>query len=206
MDASKLRVTKDDFAHALSEVKPAFGASRDEFEVHRRNGLIAYGPRWEKLMATAQLYISQCLNSTRTSLVSLLLEGRPSAGKTALAASLALMREIPFVKMISPDDLVGYTENSKCSRIQKTFDDAYKSKVSCVVVDDIERLIEFVPIGPRFSNQVLQTLLVLLKKSPPPGHRLLVIGKCVYVDDECVCVYIHTSCIHLLCTQEYNIL
>jgi vesicle-fusing ATPase len=120
--------------------------------------------------------MSQCLNSTRTSLVSLLLEGRPGAGKTALAASLALMRDIPYVKLISPDDLVGFGENQKCAKIQKVFDDAYKSKISCVVVDDIERLLEFVPIGPRFSNLVLQTLLVLLKKSPPPGHRLMVIA------------------------------
>ena len=31
-------------------------------------------------------------------------------------------------------------------------------------------------IGPAFSNAVLQTLLVLLKRPPPKGHRLLVIG------------------------------
>jgi hypothetical protein len=47
------------------------------------------------------------------------------------------------------------------------FDDAYKSQLSCVVVDDIERLLDYVPIGPRFSNLVLQALLVLLKKPPP---------------------------------------
>ena len=54
------------------------------------------------------------------------------------------------------------------------FDDAYKSKLSCVVVDDIERLIEWVPIGARFSNNLLQALLVLFKKVPPQGHKLLV--------------------------------
>ena len=31
-------------------------------------------------------------------------------------------------------------------------------------------------IGPRFSNGILQTLLVLLKKQPPKGRKLLVIG------------------------------
>ncbi len=48
------------------------------------------------------------------------------------------------------------------------FDDAYKSQLSCVILDDIERLLDYVPIGPRFSNLVLQALLVLLKKLPPP--------------------------------------
>ena len=42
-----------------------------------------------------------------------------------------------------------------------------QSPLSMVVLDDIERLLEFVPIGPRFSNALLQTLLVLLKKQPP---------------------------------------
>lgn len=51
--------------------------------------------------------------------------------------------------------------------LSQVFDDAYKSQLSCVVVDDIERLLDYVPIGPRFSNLVLQALLVLLKKAPP---------------------------------------
>ena len=42
-----------------------------------------------------------------------------------------------------------------------------QSPLSMVVLDDIERLLEFVAIGPRFSNAILQTLLVLLKKQPP---------------------------------------
>jgi vesicle-fusing ATPase len=42
--------------------------------------------------------------------------------------------------------------------------------------DDIERLLEYVAIGPRFSNGVLQALLVLVKRQPPEGRRLLVIG------------------------------
>ena len=42
-----------------------------------------------------------------------------------------------------------------------------QSPLSMVVLDDIERLLEYVGIGPRFSNVILQTLLVLLKKQPP---------------------------------------
>lgn len=46
----------------------------------------------------------------------------------------------------------------------KIFDDAYKSPMSCIIMDNIERLIEFIDIGPRFSNTILQAVLVLLKK------------------------------------------
>ena len=51
-----------------------------------------------------------------------------------------------------------------------------QSPLSAIVLDDVERLLEYVAIGPRFSNVVLQTLLVLLKKPPPLGRRLFVIG------------------------------
>ena len=35
------------------------------------------------------------------------------------------------------------------------------------------RILEYTPVGPRFSNTVLQTLLVLLKKAPPEENRRL---------------------------------
>ena len=52
--------------------------------------------------------------------------------------------------------MIGFTESPKCMTIRKIFDDAYKSSVSCVVVDNIERLIDYGPIGPRYANMTLQ--------------------------------------------------
>ena len=62
------------------------------------------------------------------------------------------------------------------SKSFKVFTDAYKSELSCVVVDDIESLLDYAPIGPRFSNFVLQTLKLLFKKLPPKGRKLLLIA------------------------------
>jgi len=97
-------------------------------------------------------------------------------GKTAMAASLAVSSGFPFVRMLSADALIGRTEQAKCNHIQKVFQDSFKSPLSVIILDDLERLIEYTPLGPRFSNMVLQTLLVLLKKPPPPPNRLLVVG------------------------------
>ena len=84
-----------------------------------------------------------------------MLEGINGCGKTALAAKLASESGFPFVKMISPEQFVGYSEMGKISAIVKIFEDAYKSPLSLIVLDDIERLIEFIHIGPRFSNTFL---------------------------------------------------
>jgi vesicle-fusing ATPase len=41
----------------------------------------------------------------------------------------------------------------------------------------IERIIDYTPVGPRFSNQVLQTLLILINQKPNIiGHHLFIIG------------------------------
>ena len=54
--------------------------------------------------------------------------------------------------------------------------DAYKSRQSLVVVDDLEDLIEFVSIGPRFSSALLQAFRNFFKKAPPEGRRLVVLA------------------------------
>lgn len=72
--------------------------------------------------------------------------------------------------------MISYSEVAKAEAIKKIFNDAYKSELSCVVVDEIESLLDYAPIGPRFSNFVLQTLKLLFKKLPPKGRKLLLIA------------------------------
>jgi len=171
-----IQISRVDFQMALQEVQPAFGVDTDEFENCIRNGIIKYGTKVEKLLRTGELFVQQVRNSDRTPLVSVLIEGPPGSGKTALAAQLATASGYPYVKLISPEILVGYSETGRCNKITKIFEDAYKSPVSCVVVDDIERLLDYVRIGPRFSNAILQILLVFFKKIPSKGRKLLILG------------------------------
>jgi len=83
---------------------------------------------------------------------------------------------LPFVKRISGQSLLNLSEAGKADAITRVFNDAYRSPFSLVILDDLERLMEYVPVGPRFSNQVLQTLLVLVKALPPKGRRICIIG------------------------------
>eukprot|EP00064_Thunnus_orientalis_P003586 superscaffoldBa00000299_g3596 len=175
--AEKLQVTRDDFMGSLNnDIKPAFGTNQEDYSSYIMNGIIKWGDPVTHVLDDGELLVQQTKNSDRTPLVAVLLEGPPHSGKTALAAKIAEDSQFPFIKICSPDKMIGNSEISKCQAIKKVFDDAYKSQLSCVVVDDIERLLDYVPIGPRFSNLVLQALLVLLKKPPPKGRKLLIIG------------------------------
>ncbi|KAK3431475.1 hypothetical protein EUGRSUZ_E03102 [Eucalyptus grandis] len=72
--------------------------------------------------------------------------------------------------------MIGLDEQTKCARIVKVFEDAYKSSLSIVILDDLEMLLEYAAIGPQFSELIAQTSLALLKQHPPEGKKLLVIG------------------------------
>jgi len=172
----QIKVTMADFELALQEVKPAFGISTDELEPYLAHGLIDYGQSFTQLLGKCKSFVQQISNSDTTDLLTVLLEGVAGTGKTTLSAHLAVHSGFPYVKIISPETMVGYGEVEKAAKITKVFHDAYKSPLSIIVLDNIERLIEFVHIGPRFSNLILQTMLVLLKKVPGKKRKLMVIG------------------------------
>ncbi|KAJ2851464.1 transport between ER and Golgi ATPase protein [Coemansia brasiliensis] len=173
-DISDMKIMRQDFLNALDEVRPAFGIASEELEKY--GDIIEFAPHVADTLQKIRLFVEQVHQSTRSPLVSLLLHGPSGCGKTSLAATIARSSSYPFIKLISPEAMVGFSDAQKVAAITKVFNDSYKSPLSLIVVDDIERLLEWVPIGARFSNAVLQTLLVLVKKLPPSGRRLLVIG------------------------------
>lgn len=175
-DVENMKVSMDDFLNALKEVQPAFGVSEAELQQCVQNHIIPFSPSVKQILTDGRLYVDQVRQSSRTPLVSVLLNGPAGSGKTALAATIAMQSDFPFIKLISPETMVGMSETAKVTEINKIFNDSYKSPTSVIVIDAIERLLDYVPIGPRFSNSVLQALLVLLKKKPPKDRRLLILA------------------------------
>lgn len=168
-DASELVITREDFMGALSEVTPAFGVSEDELTKSIIYGIIPFSNSIQRIIQSCMIYIDGLRSeTTRSPNVSLLFHGPSGSGKTSLAAHIAQMSQFPFIKVISPELLVSYrSENAKSDQIHKYFTDAFKSPLSILIVDDIEGLIEWNPVGPRMSNLVLQTLRALLRTVPP---------------------------------------
>jgi vesicle-fusing ATPase len=166
-DIENMKVNRDDFMKALEEVKPAFGVSEEELSTAVRGGIIRFSLHIDNILQDGMLFVNQVRESASEPLLSVLLHGPPGSGKTALAAKIAMDSEFPFIKLVSPENMVGMGEMAKIQYLNKIFTDAYKSPQNIVVVDNIERIIDWVPIGPRFSNLVLQTLMVLLTKQPP---------------------------------------
>ncbi|CAE6182417.1 unnamed protein product [Arabidopsis arenosa] len=175
VDEENIKVTMEDFLQALREVKPAFGASSKDLQNCRPKGFVDCGDRQNLIYERVMFLVDQVVNE-RSPPVTCLLEGPSGSGKTALAATVGMDSNFPYVKIVSAETMAGLQESTKSAHIAKVFEDAYKSPLSIVILDNIERLLEYSEIGPRFSNTIFQTLLIFLSQLPPEGSKLLVLG------------------------------
>lgn len=138
------QIKMEDFAMALEEVKPKFGAPSDQLSLHFKNGVIPYGKSFTDVKDALLRVIHQVRANDKTPLMSVLLHGERGAGKTALATYCAVASEFPLVRLIRASELIARAENAKCSYIHTVFEEAYRSTLSIIILDDIERLIDYV--------------------------------------------------------------
>ncbi|KEG01141.1 vesicle-fusing ATPase [Plasmodium vinckei vinckei] len=175
VNADDIMITKNDFLNALKETKPAFGAEEDIIDNLLSNGIINYGNQYENIENTCKLLIKQVVDNSNTKLMSVLLHGESGTGKTTIAAYMAKCANFHFTKFITPENLIGYSESGRINYINKIFEDAYKTPLSLVILDNIERLIDYTRIGPRFSNSILQAIMILIKKKPKKENQKILV-------------------------------
>ncbi|KAF9874473.1 vesicular-fusion protein sec18 [Colletotrichum karsti] len=174
-DVSAMKITMGDFENALTEVKPAYGVSEDELSSALGMGMLQFNENIPAIIRTIKGYIDTVNESDVLTRIPVLLHGPPESGKTALAAHTASMSDFPFVKLVSPQHLTAFRDEfGKKDYLTKVFTDAYKSEKSIVILDNFEQLIEWNPIGPRFSNSLLDRIISLIQTQPPKGRRILV--------------------------------
>lgn len=135
-DVTSLMITRQDFMAALSEVTPAFGVSDEELTKSIIYGIIRFSPNIDSIIKSCMIYLDGLRDpNSKSPRFSLLFHGPNGSGKTSLAAHIAKASEFPFVKIISPEALVGYRdEMAKRDHIHKIFTDATKSPLSILIV------------------------------------------------------------------------
>jgi vesicle-fusing ATPase len=167
-DVASMKVNRADFMLALTEVTAAYGVSEAELQDAVSLGIMPYSTYISSTMEEMKRVVGMIKDDPNKFSTSVLFHGPKGAGKTALAAQIAMKSGFPFVKLVTPADLVGYRDDfAKKDYVHKAFADAYKSPASILILDDFERLIGWNPIGPRFSNVMLEALTTLIVSKPP---------------------------------------
>jgi len=176
---TRVCVIREHFLKGIQDNKPDLGVAEEELTRALDGGFHVYGDEFQEVFEDALELLKPVQGSrTLTTRLSLLLQGPTGCGKTALAAKLSEEANFPFVQLISADSLVSLTEQSRVQRINTVFADAYKSEQSCVIIDDIHRLLGYSAVGPRFSSHVLTVIETLCRAKPPHGRSIAIIGIC----------------------------
>ena len=150
---------------AVAEIIPGFGIDEANFEVYLRNPLINYGQNYTNIMNVLEKVSNLTLKGSKQ-LTSMLLYGPQGTGKTSIASHFAKHSKFTYIKIISPEKYIGVGTYGRIFSFNKIFNDAYKTRESLIIIDNIERLIEYVATGPDFNNTLMQALMLLIKRIP----------------------------------------
>lgn len=122
----------------MKEVKPDFGIDEDKIGQRLRGNFINYGPRFDELWENSVSAI-HTFSKNNLGVSSLLFYGKAGSGKSSLACNLIQQSGIPYAKLLSSEDLIGKTDYGKIKTITDTFNNAYRSPLSLIILDEIER-------------------------------------------------------------------
>ena len=107
---------------ALEEIRPEYGVQTGRMMVVSE--LIPFGNRLIKIRQDLNRILDQ-IKSNNLPLASVLIYGSAGTGLSTLATSACLGSQIPFIKVILPDDLIGKTESFKVNYFARCFEDAF---------------------------------------------------------------------------------
>ncbi len=171
-------VTMDDFIRAVNETIPMFGRASDEIQTINSTPFIF----WNPLLTDIHNEILEKISSLKFgNIATILISGKPYIGKTKFVANVVKSSGISCVKMITIDKLI--RSPYKAVSITNTFETCLKASNSILVLDGFERLVEWLRLGPRFNNEVLQTIKALLTSQIKSTKKMTII--CTAHNDIC---------------------
>lgn len=179
---SAMSVTMAHFYAALGEVHAAFGKTDNERISRSMPDGILHATGYDAIIEECLAFIAgddQRAYGTDSVLLHAPVHG---AGKTALCAEIARRCDIDFVKFVSAREMIETTstESGRINYIISAFQDTMKTQNALLVMDGLENLIGFTPVGMRFNSNILNTLVTLLVEPCPEGKRLVVLATTGY--------------------------
>lgn len=163
-------ITQVELLKSITEVKPQFGSISNEIELITANMFELYSNEYSYIYTSALEKIGKLTNGK---LLSILINGDYYVGKTMLACQIAKHSGMNSIKFINSETLInsGFNEN----RIYDKFEQGYKSESFILVLDSIEKIIEYSKLGNAYNGKILQTIYALLNKIVALNKKVVII-------------------------------
>lgn len=163
-------VTQTELVKSANEIKPQFGSVSKEIEIITSSVFELYSNEYTQVYNSI---LTKIQNLSKGNLLSILVQGDPYVGKTTIACQIAKNCGFNCVKYISSETLMNYA--FKETQMYDIFEQGYKSESFVLILDSIEKLIEYSKLGNIYNNKILQTIYTLLCKIVEPTKKIVVI-------------------------------
>lgn len=163
-------ISQLDFLKSVGEIKPQFGSVSKDIEIITSVPFELYSINYENIYKQSLNYISMLRDGN---LLSILIKGDSYTGKTTLACQIAKQSGFNCIKFINSELLL----NSilKEQTINEIVNNGCRSDSFILILDCIEKLIEYSPLGNYYNNKVLQTINTLLGKIVDTNKKFVII-------------------------------
>ena len=167
LDPSNLNSAKDinptvsqiELIKSVKEIKPQYGSISKEIEIITSTPFELYGTEYTQKYNDIMEKIK---NLTKGNILSILIQGDSYVGKTTMACQIAKNCGLGCIKFISSESLMDYTFKEK--QIYDIFEQGYKTESFVLILDSIEKIIEYSKLGNIYNNKILQSIYTILSK------------------------------------------
>ncbi len=176
---------------------------------HFEKAIANYTPKYGKCVSDLKYYIEDdnienigielmdisTFNNSTQMLKLIEIDGETQIERTSKSVLLARETNYPYIRVISNNDMIGYSENSKTQYIKDIFNEAYNSPQSVIVIDNLDSIVEYFNMNGtmRMMFSLYNSLKTLMTKKPTKeGHKLLII-----INADELCVPIKNQDLHL---------
>jgi vesicle-fusing ATPase len=163
-------ITQNDLLKSTLEIKPQFGTISKEIEIITSVPFELYSVEYNKVYLDI---MEKMENLSNGNLMSILIQGDSYIGKTMLASQIAKNSGYNCIKFINSESLINF--NFKETQLYELFVQGCKSESFVLVLDSIEKIIEYSKLGNIYNNKILQIIYAILSKIVNPTNKIIIL-------------------------------
>ena len=163
-------ITQIEMVRAVREIKPQFGSVSKEIDIITSESFELYSQEYEHIYSDV---LDKIKKLTCGKNLSILIQGEHFIGKTTLACQIAKNCSMNCIKFINSETLINNTY--KENKIYEIFEQGYKSESFVLVLDGVEKIIEYSKLGNIYNNKILQTIYTILTKIIDSNKKVVII-------------------------------
>jgi len=152
-------ISQTELIRSANEIKPQYGIVSKEIDIITSVPFELYGVEYTQKYKNI---MDKIKNLSKGNMLSILIQGDLYVGKTTMACQIAKNCGLGCIKFISSESLMDYTFKEK--QIYDIFEQGYRTESFVLVLDSIEKLIEYSKLGNIYNNKILQAIYTILSK------------------------------------------